>query len=60
MYWWDDNRGVRLPAAARLLYWDGETFQPVAERRLVFDAHWKTHTDNFVEGYRIPGIQPGF
>ena len=24
VYWWDDRRGVRLPKACRLLYWDGE------------------------------------
>ena len=29
VYWWDDNRGVRLPKACRLLYWDGESFLPV-------------------------------
>ncbi len=23
VYWWDDRRGVRLPRACRLLYWDG-------------------------------------
>ena len=37
-----------------------EEFQAVAERRLVFDANWKVYTDNFVEGYHIPGIHPGF
>ena len=37
-----------------------ETFHAVAERRLVFDANWKTYTDNFVEGYHIPGIHPEF
>jgi len=37
-----------------------ETFHRTAERRLVFDANWKTYTDNFVEGYHIPGIHPGF
>lgn len=37
-----------------------ETYHPVAQRRLVFDANWKTYTDNFVEGYHIPGIHPGF
>ncbi|HUS55825.1 MAG TPA: aromatic ring-hydroxylating dioxygenase subunit alpha [Thermohalobaculum sp.] len=37
-----------------------ETFHMVAERRLVFDANWKTYTDNFVEGYHIPGIHPAF
>ncbi len=30
VYWWDDNRGVRLPKACRLLYWDGESFVPVS------------------------------
>ena len=29
VYWWDDRRGVRLPEAYRLLYWDGEDFVPV-------------------------------
>lgn len=29
VYWWDDARGIRLPSAARLLYWDGEAFVPV-------------------------------
>ncbi len=35
------------------LYW-------VQEERLVFDANWKIYTDNFVEGYHIPGIHPAF
>lgn len=26
VYWWDDNRGVRLPKACRLKYWDGQQF----------------------------------
>lgn len=30
VYWWDDRQGVRLPAACRLLYWDGESFVPVS------------------------------
>ena len=25
-----------------------------------FDANWKVYTDNFVEGYHIPGIHPEF
>ena len=25
-----------------------------------FDANWKVYTDNFVEGYHIPGTHPGF
>ncbi|MCF7975785.1 MAG: glycoside hydrolase family 127 protein [Phycisphaerae bacterium] len=29
VYWWDDRQGVRLPSAARLLYWDGQAFVPV-------------------------------
>ncbi len=29
VYWFDDNRGVRLPKASRLLYWDGTVFKPV-------------------------------
>ncbi len=29
LYWWDDRQGVRLPASARLLYWDGSAFVPV-------------------------------
>jgi hypothetical protein len=29
VYWWDDRRGVRLPKACRLLYWNGQTFTPV-------------------------------
>jgi DUF1680 family protein len=30
VYWWDDHRGVRLPAACRLLYWNGHEFVPAA------------------------------
>ncbi len=30
VYWWDDQQGVRLPKACRLLYWDGNAFVPVA------------------------------
>lgn len=26
VYWWDDNRGVRLPKACRLELWDGNNF----------------------------------
>jgi DUF1680 family protein len=29
VYWWDDRRGVRLPKACRLLYWDGSRFNLV-------------------------------
>ncbi len=37
-----------------------EEYHAVAEHRMVFDANWKIYTDNFVEGYHIPGIHPGF
>ncbi len=37
-----------------------EEFRAVAEHRMTFDANWKVYTDNFVEGYHIPGIHPGF
>ncbi len=29
VYWWDDRRGVRLPEACQLLYWNGKDFVPV-------------------------------
>jgi hypothetical protein len=29
VYWFDDRRGVRLPRACRLTYWDGGQFVPV-------------------------------
>ena len=29
VYWFDDQRGVRLPAACRLKYWDGSSFVTV-------------------------------
>ncbi|WP_324754656.1 aromatic ring-hydroxylating dioxygenase subunit alpha [Roseovarius sp. Pro17] len=37
-----------------------ENFQWVHQERLIFDANWKIYTDNFVEGYHIPGIHPEF
>jgi DUF1680 family protein len=30
VYWWDDNRGVRLPKACRLKYWNGRDFISVS------------------------------
>ena len=30
VYWWADHRGVYLPRACRLFYWNGTQFQPVA------------------------------
>ena len=29
VYWWDDTRGVRLPVASQLLFWNGKEFEPV-------------------------------
>lgn len=29
VYWWEDHQGVRLPAACRLLYWNGTAYAPV-------------------------------
>jgi choline monooxygenase len=37
-----------------------ENYRAVREERMVFPANWKIYTDNFVEGYHIPGIHPGF
>jgi len=37
-----------------------ETYQSVATDRVVFDANWKVYTDNFVEGYHIPGVHHAF
>lgn len=37
-----------------------ESYAWVHEERLIFDANWKIYTDNFVEGYHIPGIHPAF
>lgn len=37
-----------------------ETYAHYREERMLFDANWKTYTDNFVEGYHIPGIHPAF
>jgi choline monooxygenase len=37
-----------------------EDWQPVAAERIEFAANWKTYTDNFVEGYHIPGTHPAF
>jgi len=37
-----------------------DDFQMVESRRFVMRSNWKTYTDNFVEGYHVPGIHPGF
>lgn len=35
-----------------------ETYAAVAEERFDIACNWKTYTDNFVEGYHVPGIHP--
>ncbi|MBM3520943.1 MAG: Rieske 2Fe-2S domain-containing protein [Alphaproteobacteria bacterium] len=37
-----------------------ETYAATNADRVVFDANWKVYTDNFVEGYHIPGVHPAF
>lgn len=37
-----------------------ETYSAVASREFVMQSNWKTYTDNFVEGYHVPGIHPSF
>jgi choline monooxygenase len=36
-----------------------ESFAKVEEVRFEMASNWKTYTDNFVEGYHIPGIHAG-
>lgn len=35
VFWWDDHMGVRLPSAARLLYWNGGQFTPVQSTKQI-------------------------
>lgn len=37
-----------------------ESYALDAQDKVDFDANWKVYTDNFVEGYHIPGIHPSF
>ena len=36
-----------------------ETYRSVRQVSFDIACNWKTYTDNFVEGYHIPGIHPG-
>lgn len=36
-----------------------ETYRSVQQVTFDIACNWKTYTDNFVEGYHIPGIHPG-
>ena len=49
VYWWDDRRGVRLPKACRLLYWNGEDFIPVSNPSGLGVAESKYNTTTFDE-----------
>jgi len=49
VYWWDDRRGVRLPEACRLLFWDGEDFVPVRNPSGLGVAESKYNTTTFDE-----------
>lgn len=37
-----------------------EDYTLAAEARFDIRCNWKTYTDNFVEGYHVPGIHPSF
>jgi choline monooxygenase len=37
-----------------------ENYTATEQHRFTIRSNWKTYTDNFVEGYHIPGIHPGF
>ncbi len=49
VYWWDDRRGVRLPNACRLLYWDGGGFVPVSNPSGLGVAEDQYNTTTFDE-----------
>jgi choline monooxygenase len=37
-----------------------ESYAATDQATVSFDANWKAYTDNFVEGYHIPGTHPSF
>ena len=37
-----------------------ESFTAIATERFLMKSNWKTYTDNFIEGYHVPGILPAF
>ncbi len=49
VYWFDDHRGVRLPKACRLLFWDGNAFVPVREAKGLGLAANRFNTTEFQE-----------
>ncbi len=56
VFWWDDRRGVRLPKACRLLYWDGKAFVPVKNPSGLGVAKDKYNTTTFDE-VRTPKLR---
>jgi len=49
VYWWDDRRGVRLPKACRLLYWNGDDFVLVGNPSGLGVAESQYNTTTFDE-----------
>jgi len=49
VYWFDDRRGVRLPKACRLLYWNGSAFVPVPNPQGLGLAEHRFNTTTFDE-----------
>ncbi|MDP7286653.1 MAG: glycoside hydrolase family 127 protein [Phycisphaerae bacterium] len=49
VFWWDDHRGVRLPKACRVLYWDGGKFTPVSNPKGLGVEKDKLNTTTFDE-----------
>jgi len=49
VYWFDDNRGVRLPKACRLKYWDGKRFAAVENPTGLGLARNQLNTTTFTE-----------
>jgi uncharacterized protein len=49
VYWWDDERGVRLPTSCRLLWWDGAAFAPVKGAEGLGVEGGKNNTTTFEE-----------
>jgi DUF1680 family protein len=49
VYWWDDRRGVRLPKACRLLYFNGQEFVSVSNPSGLGVAESQYNTTTFDE-----------
>ncbi len=49
VYWWNDRRGVRMPIACRLLFWDGNEFKPVTNAHGLGIVENKYNTTTFDE-----------